>query len=251
MSERRFLVRAADVDPSRGEALIRGDEHHHLARVLRLRPGDDVSLFDGEGGGHHGVVEAVGREETRVRITAPDDRPVDPGFRLTLAQAIPHSDRMEWVIQKGTELGVERIVPLAAARSVVRPRAGRWERLDRWRRVAQEAARQSGRRRVPAIEEPRSWPGFLEDRASFPGARLMLQEAAPAGGAPGLALPAGAREAWVAVGPEGGWAPEELEAAARAHVQGVHLGPRILRTETAGVVAVALVMFLAGELRPR
>jgi 16S rRNA (uracil1498-N3)-methyltransferase len=251
VSERRFLVPPADIDTARGEALIRGDEHHHLSRVLRLRPGDIVSLFDGAGGGHHAVVEAVGRETTRVRLTGADTRPVDPDFRLTLAQAIPHSDRMEWVIQKATELGVERIVPIPAARSVVRPRAGRWERLERWRRVAQEAARQSGRRRVPAVEEPRDWQEFLAAPSPSGSARLMLQEAPPAGGAPSLHLPEGTHEAWVAVGPEGGWTSEEIDAAARADLRPIHLGPRILRTETAGVVAVALVMFLAGELGSR
>ena len=81
-----------------------GAEHHHLTRVLRLRVGDAVALFDGMGGGHHGEVAAIGRDETHVRLTGPDTRPVDPEFSLTLAQAIPHSEKMEWVIQKATEL---------------------------------------------------------------------------------------------------------------------------------------------------
>jgi len=247
MSERRFLVRSEDLDLDRGEARVTGAEHHHLTRVLRLRVGDAVALFDGLGAGHHGEVAAIGREETRVRLTGPDTRPVDPEFSLTLAQAIPHSEKMEWLIQKATELGVGRVIPVVAARSVVRPPEGRWERLERWRRVAQEAARQSGRRRVPIVDEPQAWDAVLS-ASEGSGERFMLCEdpgqAAPAP----LSLPAGARAALVAVGPEGGWSAEEVAAGVRAGVRPIHLGPRILRTETAGVTAVALLMFLAGEL---
>jgi 16S rRNA (uracil1498-N3)-methyltransferase len=250
MSERRFLVQSADIDAARGEARVTGPEHHHLTRVLRLRVGDAVALFDGEGGGHHGEVAAIGRDETRVRLIGPDTRPVDPEFSLTLAQGIPHSDRMEWVIQKGTELGVARVIPVVAARSVVRPPRGRWDRLERWRRVAQAASRQSGRRRVPVVEEPRGWDEVL---ASLPeaGERLMLCEDPASASTQRLSLPPGARHALVAVGPEGGWSGDEVAAGLRAGLRPIHLGPRILRTETAGVAAVALLMFLAGEMNPR
>ena len=194
------------LDLLRGEARVTGAEHHHLTRVLRLRVGDAVALFDGMGGGHHGEVAAIGRDETHVRLTGPDTRPVDPEFSLTLAQAIPHSEKMEWVIQKATELGVGRIVPVVAARSVVRPPGGRWERLERWRRVAQEAARQSGRRRVPIVDEPQAWDAVLsasEGRVSGSCCARTRVRQRPRGW---RCRPA--RAALVAVGPEGGWSAE-------------------------------------------
>src|SRR5688572_4538211 len=112
MPERRFLVDAADVDTEAAVAWVRGDEHRHLSRVLRLRPGDEISVFDGRGSGHHGRVDVIEPEATRVKLTGTDDRPVEPSFRLTLAQGIPHHEKMEWLIQKTTELGVSRIVPV-------------------------------------------------------------------------------------------------------------------------------------------
>ncbi|HKY32695.1 MAG TPA: RsmE family RNA methyltransferase, partial [Candidatus Polarisedimenticolia bacterium] len=147
MSERRFLVDPEAVDRAAGTAWVSGAEHRHLARVLRLRPGDAVSVFDGRGGADRGRIAAIERERTLVRLEGPEEGSVEPDFEVILAQAIPQSDRMEAVIQKTTELGVARIVPLATARGVVKPRAGGWPRLERWRRVAAEAARQSGRRR--------------------------------------------------------------------------------------------------------
>src|SRR5262245_37154097 len=109
MSERRFRVDPADVDTEAGTAWVRGEEHHHMSRVLRLRSGDEVSIFDGAGGGHFGRVEAMESAGTRVRLTGVDDRAVEPSFRLILAQGIPHHEKMEWLIQKATELGVSGI----------------------------------------------------------------------------------------------------------------------------------------------
>ncbi len=247
MSERRFLVAADGFDEARGVAWLAGEEHHHLARVLRLKAGDAVSTFDGVGTGYHGVVEIVEKERTRIRITGEDHAPVEPHFHLILAQAIPHHEKMEWVIQKGTELGVSRIIPVVAARTVVRPRAGRWERLDRWRRVALEAARQCGRRRVPEVSEPVALDALLAAPVyDETGTRVILLERASASAT--LRLPAGARGALALVGPEGGWTDEEARAALGSGFTPAHLGARVLRTETAGLAAAAILMYLAGEL---
>lgn len=252
MIERRFLVSPdALLAPGEMIALVRDEEHHHLSHVLRLRAGDAVSVFDGAGRGFRGTIESIDKRETRVRLTAPDDRAVEPSFHVMLAQGIPHHDRMDIVIQKTTEIGVGVIVPIMSARTVLRPgREGRWKRLERWRRVAREAARQSGRLRVPDVAEPVAWRDFLDSLGESPrNLRLIFDpEAVTSSEEAGVVLGMTTRSALVAVGPEGGWTAPEATLGREHGLVPMALGPRIMRTETAGIVAVALLLFLAGDL---
>ncbi len=250
MSERRFLVSPAELTAGAGGvARVEGDEHHHLSRVLRLSVPDEIWLFDGEGIGWSGIIDTIERDRTLVRLVAADRRPVEPALHLTLAQGVPHHDRMDLAVQKCTEVGVGRIVPILTERSVMRPRddAG-WKRLERWRRVARDAARQSGRLRVPEVAEPLSWDSWLASQAAGPGPRWILSTQP---GTPPLArhpIGAGPASAIVAVGPEGGFTPEEIDLAIAAGYVAAGLGPRILRAETAAIAAVALILHQAGEL---
>ena len=259
MTTHRFFIPPEDLAAAEASAeprlaSLRGPEHHHLHRVLRLAAGEPVALFDGAGRGHFGVLASIDGDSATVRLTAPDTRDVEPRFRLTLAQGIPQHDRMDLIVQKTTELGVFGIVPIAGARTGVKTAApGEWKRLDRWRRIARDAARQSGRLRVPVVADPLVAPVWLRDGElppSWRGAGLFVL-CPDAGGAPlepaDLAAAAGA--AVVAVGPEGGWTAEEVDRATAAGFRRVSLGPRVLRTETAGIVAVALLLYLAGEMR--
>ncbi len=205
------------------------DDRHHLERVLRLRPGQAVTVADGAGGwrwctwGREGALEPVG-EVVRSPASSP---PVTVGFALT------KGERPEWVVQKLTEVGVDRIVIVVAARSVVRldeEAAGR--RVQRWRRVAREAAMQSRRTSLPEVEGVVPLAGAMAADGAAEGAVL----AEPGGLGLSLGHP-------VVVGPEGGWAPEEL-ASGRATVD---LGPTVLRAETAAVaVGVLLCSLRAG-----
>jgi len=255
MTERRFLIQTGDLDAGdASRARVRGAEHHHLRAVLRLRPGDEVSLFDGRGRGWVGEILSIGHDETMVMLRGPDPRAVEPLFRLVLVQGIPQHDRMDLVIQKTTELGVAEIAPVAAQRSLPRTvAAAGGKKLERWRRLAAEAARQSGRLVVPPVRDPEPFADLVR-RVAAEGDSVRLILAAPDGAAAGAAtlgrglLAGGA--AMVAVGPEGGWTGEEVAMAADAGFGVVSLGPRVLRTETAGIVAAALVLFLAGEMRP-
>ncbi len=241
---KRFLVDSLEGDL----ATVTGDRLHHLAKVLRLRAGDEVELFDGKGGCRRGTILALGDEEARIELgpwrEAPSRRPV------TLGQAMVKSDRLELVIQKATELGVARIVPLELARSIVRLPEGKVpERKRRWKKIAEEAARQSGRADVPEVESPTRLEVFLDAAAQRGEAVAILWEEAREG----LRL-----GAWVdqhqdaplaiVVGPEGGLTEEEVEAARAKGASVVGLGPRILRTETAGIVASALVLHRLGDL---
>ena len=256
MPEHRFFVSpeelagaAASPEPG-GIVPIRGPEHHHLHRVLRLRAGDEVGLFDGAGHGFLGVIESIGKEESLVRLTSPDVREVEPAYRLTLAQGIPHHDKMDLIIQKATEIGVWSILPIVGERTAVNAGSeGSWKRLDRWRRIARDAARQSGRLRVPEIHEPVSWSRY-DDRAAA-GVDRCRYILSPGGdrSAPGAPEPVSrVSSAVIAVGPEGGWTDEEIAMARGRGFREVWLGPRVLRTETAGIVAVTLLLFLAGDL---
>lgn len=199
------------------------DDHRHLARVLRLRPGESVSVSDGAGAWRASTWTAAGTLEPEGEVEHVP-RPAPP---ITVGFAVLKGDRPEWVVQKLTELGVDRIVPLATARTVVRWDEARADRhVERLRRVAREAAMQSRRAWLPEVAE---LTGFA-DAAAWPGAAL-----AESGGAPlSLARPV------VLVGPEGGWAPEELDRG----LPTVDLGPTVLRAETAAMAAAAVLAAL-------
>ena len=243
MSRRRLFV-----PPERMHATpitVTGEEHHHLARVLRARPGDAITLFDGAGAEVDARVVRVGRTETEL-VPAADSRARagSPKASLVLLTAVPRGGRMDFLVQKCAELGVSRIVPIVAARSVVRPEPAR---SARWEKIAREAARQCGRADVPAVTACAPLAAALA-APDLPARRLMLS---PDDGGPSLRarLPDHAATALL-VGPEGGLAPAEAEAAATAGFEPVNLGPLILRVETAAIVAVALAAEAFGALGP-
>jgi len=215
------------------------DEARHLRQVLRLHVGDAVAVFDGRGGEHDGEVEELGRGAVTVRLGAARTDPVEPPLRIALYQALCRPDRMEWVIQKGTEIGVSVFRPLRCERAEERRITP--ARLERWRRIAREACKQSGRRVVPEVDEPR-------DEAPPPrgGATAIVLD--PSAMSPlGAALPASAGEVWLAVGPEGGFTEPEIGALRETGWIAASLGPRVLRTETAGVCAAAVVLHRLGD----
>jgi 16S rRNA (uracil1498-N3)-methyltransferase len=221
---------------------LTADQSRHLLTVLRLQPGAELEVFDGRGRRFRAVLAASGLE-----IGAPLPA-VARRLDVVLAQALAKGEKMDLVIQKATELGAARIVPLASERSVVRLDAQRGlSRAARWRRIAEEAARQCGRADVPAIDEARGWDGVFallredpERRGLLldPGQReLRLGDAAR--GVPRLLL---------AVGPEGGFSPGESAGAVEAGLLAVALGPLVLRSETAGLAALAIALHVNGEL---
>jgi len=219
---------------------------HHAAQVLRLKRGDAVTVFDGEGG-EFGA-EIVGASARRVEVRVAERRAVEreSPLRVTLAQALIASERMDYVIQKAVELGATSVAPVATARCVTRLDGARAVRsVEHWRQIAIAACEQCGRNRVPEVQAPRELLSWLRE-PSDARSRLLLS---PARGAPLAALnaPAGAIE--LLVGPEGGFAPEEEAAALAAGFAAVRLGPRILRTETAGPAMLAALNALWGDWR--
>jgi 16S rRNA (uracil1498-N3)-methyltransferase len=247
LTSNHFLVKAKNLNPP--AALLDGGEHHHLSRVLRMGPGDRVWLMDENGNTYRAEVKEVGPEKTRLALLGKETAPAG-GPRLVLAQALLKSKSMGMVIQKATELGVGVIVPIEAARSVVRLGGKENLRLERWRKIAREAAKQSRRSHVPSLEPPQPLPFFLEDRDE--PRRLILCE----GG--GVSLrdilsggfgPAGEKRppaVAVLVGPEGGWTREEVEQAVEKGFKAVSLGRRILRSETAALAVSAAISIFWG-----
>lgn len=218
-----------------GERLVLdADARKYLTKVLRLAAGDEVVIFDGRG------TEIEARLVNGGELSLGRRRAVAlPAVAITLLQAVAKGDRMDLVVQKTTELGVTRIVPVLAARSVARP-----ERAARWQTIAREAARQSGRADVPEVAVPVPLETALATSAEvrfvlFEGerARSLRRE-----------LPGTAHSVALLVGPEGGFTPAEVESAEKHGFRPVGLGPRILRTETAAIVAVALVQAGLGGL---
>ncbi len=227
----RVLVSAEAI--AAGTARIAGDDHHYLFRVRRLAPGDAVTVFDGVGGEADAVVERVAATEAWLRVGAPRREP-PPGLHLTVIQALIKGERMDWCVEKLVEVGVDRIIVVATDRAVVKLDADRSvSRQARLAVIAREAAKQARRAVVPPV----TVTGFVEALAIEAELRLCCH---PVAARPlGALLGTAARSAAILVGPEGGLTPAELDRAAAAGFEAVSLGPTVLRTETAGPVAVA------------
>ena len=226
----------------------------HLAKVLRARSGDAVVLFNGDGREFTGTVEKVQGSQVVASIGAARGIDRESPFPLTLVQCVPRGDRMDFIVQKATELGVVRIVPVLSQRSVVRLDESQSDsKQAHWRSVAVSACEQCGRNRLPSIDTPLPLLSYLGNLARSTGKealRLVLeperaQRAGPDARAIDIASPASAQ---IAIGPEGGFAAQELEAFDLSAFFRVALGPRVLRTETAAIAAIVVLQARFGDM---
>jgi 16S rRNA (uracil1498-N3)-methyltransferase len=229
------------------------DTASHVAKVLRARLGDELILFNGDGREFSGAIDAV--RGSRVSASIGEGRLVDreSPLAITLVQCVPRGDRMDFVVQKATELGVSRIVPVLSQRSVVRLDAGQAEsKAAHWRAVAVSACEQCGRNRLPSIDAAQPLLNYLGDSAPGHGPRLVFAPDA-ASLPPRAEQPSGLKSdiaaAEIAIGPEGGFADDELEAFRVSGFSQVGLGPRILRTETAAIAAVVWLQARFGDMQ--
>jgi 16S rRNA (uracil1498-N3)-methyltransferase len=232
------------------------DTGAHLARVLRARSGDEIVLFNGDGREFAGAIEAVSGSRVSASIGAARSIDRESPFQLTLVQCVPRGDRMDFIVQKATELGVVRIVPVLSQRSVVRlDEIQAASKQAHWRAVAVSACEQCGRNRLPSVEPPQPLLSYLgamappdadrmprwvlepeRARQTLRGARIIGGEAPAAPGAQ------------IAIGPEGGFTADELEAFDLSTFSRVSLGPRVLRTETAAIAAIAVLQARFGDM---
>ncbi|MBS0613054.1 MAG: 16S rRNA (uracil(1498)-N(3))-methyltransferase [Proteobacteria bacterium] len=229
-----------------GSIELPADTAAHIVRVLRARSGDPLILFNGEGCEYPGTIDSVRGNRVSVALGAEHAVDRESALAVTLVQAIPRGDRMDFVVQKATELGVARIVPTLSERSVVRLDERQQDsKLAHWRAVAISACEQCGRNRLPRIEPPRDLRKHLA-APSDATARFVLEP--KCANLPFPATPPIAVE--VTVGPEGGFSSAELDAMGLAGLSALRLGPRILRTETAALAALTWLQTRFGDMNP-
>ncbi|RLJ62119.1 16S rRNA (uracil(1498)-N(3))-methyltransferase [Sulfurisoma sediminicola] len=218
---------------------------HHVSRVLRLKEGDPLILFDGRGGEWTAAITLVRKDEVRADLKTFDPVDREAPLAVTLVQAVAAADKMDWIVQKCVELGVAAIRPVAAKRSVIRLSGERMERrVAHWQAVAAAACEQCGRNRVPPVAPIVDLPQYLGEPAVENELRLL---ASPLDARRLRELPKPQGGVTLLVGPEGGFEDGESQAAHAVGFRGVNLGSRVLRTETAGAAALAGMMALWGD----
>ena len=243
----RFFVTKENIQG--GKAILGGAELEHMRKVLRLRPGDQVTLFDDGGWEHEGVIQSCTSQAGEIELLRSYQPGRESALEITLAQALGKGEKMDLVVEKATELGVQTIVPFLSSYTVPRLDGRRVERRHgRWGKIALSAAKQSGRTRIPRILEldtfetlvGKPWPCEL---------KLLFWEGEP------VQTIQRVQEEWprlrsvlLAIGPEGGFTAEEVEQASRQGFRAIHLGKRILRAETAALAAVSIIQFLWGDM---
>lgn len=248
------------------EARITGADHLHLARVLRMRAGEAVTVLDGQGNAFHAVLVSIGKSDSVARIEGRVEAAPEPPVHLTVVQALGKGDKFEQVVQHGTEAGASAFVPLRAERCIGDvPAAKAQDKVARWQQIAKSAAEQSGRVMIPAVGTVLNFAQllaaakrqelitgdmtpFLEGAVAKPRPKtpplIMLHTDPSAMPLKGL-LQSLATPYFLAfaIGPEGGWSGAEIEAAQQADIPFVTLGPRVLRTETAALVAISQILY--------
>ena len=232
----RFFIK----EPIADTVTLRGEDVKHISRVLRLRDGDAITLCDGRGSECVAKIESITKDAVCCRCTAPIPCAGEPRTKVTIYQGLPKTGKMETIVQKCVELGVDRVVPMLTDRCVVQPKESFQSRIERWQRVSEEAAKQSQRGTIPIIE-----PLVVLKRVDLSQYDLALvayeneqtvslKEALKAFSGTKIAL---------LIGPEGGFEQAEIEHLVREGAQSVSLGTRILRTETAGMAMLAQVLY--------
>jgi 16S rRNA (uracil1498-N3)-methyltransferase len=225
--------------------VIEGSAVNHITRVLRLRSGDPLTLFDGRGGEYGARIDEFRRDTVVVTVDHYREADRESPLSLTLAQGISRGERMDWIIQKATELGASRIVPVFTKRSMVKLDESQAERkLQHWRHIAVAACEQSGRNRVPELAMPLDFFEVLGDGGPT-ATRLLLS---PEADQRIDDLDRVSKGITVLIGPEGGLTDMEHEAAVTAGFKPIRLGPRVLRTETAAIAALTIIQHYFGDL---
>ncbi len=255
MAMQRFFVSPEAFE--RQPVVLTGPQAHQVRRVLRMRLGERAVLLDGRGWACEGLLIAVTETDVRFQVSQRWQESGEPRTQITLLQAVLKGERFGWVLQKGTEVGVSAFMPVICERNVVDDMEAVEDKRERWERIIQEAAEQSGHAFLPQLlpaqlfqqaVQPSSLPGKA---GASPPLRLLLwegeQEASLNGALAGCNFASGAR-IQVLVGPEGGFTEEEVRLARSYGIRTITLGPRILRADTAGVVAAAIILHEAGEM---
>lgn len=255
----RFFVDSSAVDRENGTITITGEDVKHIKNVLRGTAGDKLEVCDQEGTDYTAAIKILEKDSVIAEIISSKPNKTEPPVNITLYQGVPKGDKMEYIIQKCIELGVFRIVPVMTERTVVRFGSDKdaAAKAARWQKIAQEAAKQCDRGIIPKVEAPVSFKAALK-LASGSDLKLIPYEEETEGSLRSMLSSfshkhdcgddAAKPEISLFIGPEGGFAQNEVKDAKEAGFASVTLGPRILRTETAGVAVIAIIMYELGDM---
>ena len=236
----RFFVTKDDI--SGNTAVITGEDVKHISKVLRMAPGDKVMLCDGEGWQYLAEIASISKDDVSLDIISSEQSKAEPPVRITLYQGLPKGDKMELIVQKCVELGISEIVPVAAERCVVRVKPNEFGgKRTRYRRVAYEAAKQCGRGVIPQIGDITTFKAADMTRHDLIVIAYEDEKGTTLKSL--LRANAEAKDIAVIIGPEGGLERAEVDMLIQKGGHAVTLGPRILRTETAGMAAVAMILY--------
>ncbi|UCE99773.1 MAG: 16S rRNA (uracil(1498)-N(3))-methyltransferase [Planctomycetota bacterium] len=241
----RFFVRPEAIG---GDEVVLQKQAHQIRDVLRLKAGEHIVVLDDEGFEYETDLTAVSRGEVKGKIVEKREASGEPDVQITLYQSMLAREKFEWVLQKCTEVGVTRFVPVISTRTLMRSCGIKANKLARWRRIIQEAAEQSHRGKLPDLSPPTAFDKAIDD---IEGSKRSLIASPEAGGEnlrDCLKGYDGSRGVALFVGPEGGFTKEEVQRCAERGAVAFSLGKRILRTETAAVMASGLILYELGEL---
>ncbi|HOJ77818.1 MAG TPA: 16S rRNA (uracil(1498)-N(3))-methyltransferase [Bacillota bacterium] len=243
----RFFIPSSQINGN--QVVLEGSDHHHLLNVLRKKVNDQIIVLDGKGQEFLVRITELSPLKAVGEIVELIDKPTEPRVRITLVQSLPKADKFEYILQKNTELGVARFQPIISERSTIRiNEESRMKKWERWHKIIKEAAEQSGRKVIPELEMVQNWKDALPRLRS--GLVLIPWEGEKTRSLKAVleAEKVVPEEVSLIIGSEGGFSLEEVkEAQARGAIP-VTLGPRILRTETAGLVAATAILYHYGEL---
>lgn len=239
------------IDPTQlidNKVLIKGEDFHHLRHVLRLQKGDYLQISDGREHLYSAEIEQIGSHEAKAVIIAPLSQKSYRELKIVVGQALPKGQKMDLIVEKGTELGANAFVPLITDRVISKNGTAIAEaKLQRWRRIALEASKQSKRLTVPEVYAPMTLTVFCDCFYQIP-CKLILWERASQGFKGWLSAISPPGEVVIIIGPEGGFSPQEISFAEQSGFSSLFLGGRILRTETVALVFLSLLQFMWGDL---
>jgi len=243
----RFYVKPDNV---KGDKIfISGDETHHILRVMRLKKDDKITAFDGTGREYHGFIERASKNSAVVKVKDTSIPKSGKGYAVTLAQAIPKMDKMDYIIQKAVELGVDSVIPMETNRTIVRLSGERAaSRLKRWQRIAEEASKQCGRVDIAQIEGVRNFKEVLKACDRYGLALMPSVYSRKKKGLKRILSDFRGKEIILFIGPEGGFDADEHREALKKGVLCVSLGDNVLRCDTAAVASLAMLKFSLSEI---
>lgn len=228
---------------SRNKAIINGSNVKYLRDVLRCHPGDEIFLLDGLGKEYKGYILSIGKHRIEAELIETSEGHTESPLNINLAQAVPKAEKMDLIVQKASELGIKRFIPILSLRVISRPAQSK---IERWRKIAQSAAQQSGRSLIPKVDDIKGYKDFISQPIEETG--LIFWEEEKRRGLKEILRGLKGKEITLLIGPEGGFTKEEVRLAIERGFYPLGLGPRILRTETAAITALSILQYELGDM---